>query len=171
MSSLTAREKAKLEKLFKMQDGWVLHFSDATIGTFFGEEVGIDIHDQKYQGIGTSKAKKLREFWRIEDDYIVGKATKAMIEEAEEKVFSTSSFLTSYEEKNEENEAEKKLIEDCKSISTRLCVLVNNCPGKATMHSTKSCSTKRRRISPSLLVLELIEPLANKRAIEPVGAR
>ena len=36
MSSLTAREKATLETLFDMGGGYVLNFSDATIGTFMG---------------------------------------------------------------------------------------------------------------------------------------
>ena len=92
MSSLTAREKARLEKLFVMGGGYVLHFSDSTIATFFHDVVGIDIHDEKYCGKGTSKAKKLREFWRLENDYTVGKITKAMIEEYEEKLFASPSF-------------------------------------------------------------------------------
>src|SRR5690554_3832349 len=50
-------------------------------------------------------------------------------------------------------------------------VLVNSCPGRATMHSTRSSSTRRLRISPSPPVLELMEPLASSRAMLPAGAR
>ncbi len=116
MSSLTAREKARLEKLFDMGGGYVLHFSDSTISIFFYDVVDIDIHDEKYCSNGGSKAKKLRELWRLESDYVVGTVTKAMIEEAEEKLFAYPNFSS---DNNSEIE-NKQLIEDCKAISTRL---------------------------------------------------
>jgi len=50
MSSLSAIEKARLEKLFNMSGGFVMHFSDASMGTFFGDKLDIDIHDEKYCG-------------------------------------------------------------------------------------------------------------------------
>ncbi len=50
-------------------------------------------------------------------------------------------------------------------------VLVNSCPGRATMHSTRSASINDLRISPSLLVLELMEPLASSSAMEPWSLR
>jgi hypothetical protein len=40
--------------------------------------------------------------------------------------------------------------------------------GKATIHSTKSASIIALRISPSLLVLEPIEPLASSKAMLPL---
>ena len=40
-------------------------------------------------------------------------------------------------------------------------VFRKSCGGSATMHSTTSPSTMRRRISPSLFWLELMEPLAS----------
>jgi hypothetical protein len=52
-----------------------------------------------------------------------------------------------------------------------ICVLVKSWPGSATMHSTRSASTIALRISPSLLVLLLIEPLASSSAMLPCGAR
>jgi len=79
MSSMTLGEKAKFERLLKMSDGYVLDFVDGSFGAFFAE-LEIDIHDQKYQTIGPSKAKKLRAFWTIEDDHTVGRALLALIE-------------------------------------------------------------------------------------------
>ncbi len=79
MASLTAKEKAALEKLFDLSSGYVLNFSDASMGSFFGD-FNIDIHSDKYKIGGPSKAKKLREFWRVEPDAIVGEVTLAMIE-------------------------------------------------------------------------------------------
>jgi len=78
MSSLTPIEKAALGSLFDMSSGYVLDFSDATIETFFGE-LDIEIHSDKYQSKGSSKAKKLREFWRLESDEVVGSSVLGMI--------------------------------------------------------------------------------------------
>ena len=66
MGSLTYTEKAKLEKLFGVSSGYVIDFNDTTFGHFFADEVGVDIDSQKYCSAGTSKAKKLRQFWDIE---------------------------------------------------------------------------------------------------------
>lgn len=71
MSSLTETDKLYLEKLLGMEGGYVLHFSDATFGEFFNRHK-IDIHGQRYQMYGTSKAKKMRGFWEVESDAVVG---------------------------------------------------------------------------------------------------
>jgi hypothetical protein len=84
MSSLSLTEKTKLEKLFGMSGGYVLNFSDKTFGAFMADAVEIDIHNEKYQGNGTSKARKLREFWRIEPDYIVGKSVLALVQQVDD---------------------------------------------------------------------------------------
>jgi hypothetical protein len=55
MSLLSATEKVKLEKLLRMSSGYVWNFSDKTFRTFIADIVGLDIHDQKYQGSGTSR--------------------------------------------------------------------------------------------------------------------
>ena len=62
MSTLTDIEKRYLEKLLGMQSGYVLDYSDATYGEFFGRH-GVDIHGDRFQTYGTSKAKKMRAFW------------------------------------------------------------------------------------------------------------
>lgn len=67
MSSLSAREKARLEKLFDMGGGYVLDYSDTTYNEFFGR-YQIDIYGTNYQTYGTSKAKKMRAFWEKEPD-------------------------------------------------------------------------------------------------------
>jgi hypothetical protein len=116
MSTLTAREKATLETLFDMGGGYVLNFSDATIGTFMGHEVGVDIHDAKYCSNGASKAKKMREFWRIESDYLVGKTLNALIKKAEDDITLSHGFPY-----NTQIDKEKAaLIDACKGIATRL---------------------------------------------------
>jgi len=79
MSSLTDTEKRYLEKLLGMQAGYVLDYSDATFGDFFNRH-RINIHGQKYQTYGTSKAKKMRAFWEKEPDILVGKVLGEMLD-------------------------------------------------------------------------------------------
>lgn len=66
MSKFTDREQRRLERLFEMEGGYVLNFSDKTFATFFKKTIGKDIHHKKYCINGTSKAKKLRTFWQLE---------------------------------------------------------------------------------------------------------
>ncbi len=106
MSSLTFKEKTNLEKLFDMGGGYVSNFSDFTFASFFTDTVDVNIHADKYQSIGTSKAKKLREFWRLESDHLVGRSIAALIDHVEE-----NSSLT---------EEKKKLLDPCKAIANRL---------------------------------------------------
>lgn len=109
MSTLTFKEKTNLEKLFDMGGGYVSNFSDNTIARFFSDTVDVEIHAEKYQSRGTSKANKLREFWRIEPDHLVGKSLAALIEHVEE---SPGYAGFSKEKKN--------LLDSCKAIVNRL---------------------------------------------------
>lgn len=79
MSSLTDIEKRYLEKLLGMQSGYVLDYSDATFGEFLNRHK-INIHGQKYQTYGTSKAKKMRAFWEQEPDARVGAVLEELLE-------------------------------------------------------------------------------------------
>ncbi len=78
MSSLTDIDKRYFEKLFGMQSGYVLNFSDATFGEFF-QRHRVNIHSPKYQTYGTSKAKKLRAFWEREPDAVVAPVLSEML--------------------------------------------------------------------------------------------
>ncbi|MGA8429241.1 MAG: hypothetical protein WB729_05440 [Candidatus Sulfotelmatobacter sp.] len=80
MSSLTVIDRRYLEKFLEMGGGYVLNYSDKTYGAFFGRH-SIDIHGQKYQRYGTSKANKLRAFWDIESDSVVGNVMSGMVDE------------------------------------------------------------------------------------------
>ena len=80
MSALSMADRQNLEKLFEMSSGYVLNFSDRAFGEFVFESVGADIHSGQYSAGGISKAKKLRMFWKIEPDHVVGKLLLALIE-------------------------------------------------------------------------------------------
>src|SRR4029077_14991012 len=80
MSSLQATDRRILEEFLRMSSGYVLNFSDYTFGEFVSDSTGLDIHSQRYTSEGTSKAKKLRAFWKLESDHIVGKLLLALID-------------------------------------------------------------------------------------------
>ncbi|MDE0440874.1 MAG: abortive infection family protein [Gammaproteobacteria bacterium] len=107
MSSLGMREKRMLEDFLGMGSGYVLDFSDRTFGDFCAEAVDVDIHSGKYLAYGTSKAKKLRAFWEIESDYLVGRLLNNLIEYAED-------VAREFADDNQ------KLAERCREIATRL---------------------------------------------------
>ncbi len=79
MSTLTEVDKRYLEKTLGMEGGYLLDYNDMTFGQFFNRH-RIDIHGVKYQSYGTSKAKKMRAFWEIEPDALVGKVLSEMLD-------------------------------------------------------------------------------------------
>ena len=80
MANLKPIEKKFFEDIFDMETGYVLDFTNITFAEFFRDTVGIDIYDDKYAFNGNSKAKRLRAFWEIESDEIVGKVLKELVE-------------------------------------------------------------------------------------------
>jgi hypothetical protein len=96
-----------LEKHFGMSSGYVLNFSDRTFGEFVLEAVGQEIHDAKYTVGGTSKANKLRTFWKVEPDYMVGRLLSALVD--------YDSTLNVTQDAEAKASAEK-----CRHIATRL---------------------------------------------------
>jgi hypothetical protein len=73
MSDLTNSEKRRFEKLLGMATGYVLDFTNRTFGEFVEDSTGRFIFDSKYaQGSG-SKAHRLRAFWKLEANAVVGK--------------------------------------------------------------------------------------------------
>lgn len=107
MSSLAVRDKRVLEEFLGMDSGYVLDFSDRSFGEFVHEAVDIEIHSEKYTAHGSSKAKKLRAFWDIESDYLVGRLLNALIDYAEEVAPETT-------------EEDKKKAGLCRAIGSRL---------------------------------------------------
>lgn len=79
ISDITAIERRKIEKLFRMGGGYVLAFSDGTFSEFFEENTRIDIDAITYRERGSSKANRMRGFWTIEGNHLVGKVIEAMI--------------------------------------------------------------------------------------------
>ena len=82
MSSLTSIEKRAFEDLLGLPSGYVLGdaYSNTTFAELFRECVRVDIYDDKYAFNGDSKAKRLRAFWEIEADPLVGKLLASLLE-------------------------------------------------------------------------------------------
>jgi len=87
MADLNTMEKQILEKLFQMGRGYVLNFSDRTMGEFFKDDVGIDIYDPKYNYATGSKANRIRGFWSVADNKLVGKSIFKLVEYIENQIF------------------------------------------------------------------------------------
>jgi hypothetical protein len=73
MSDLTILEKRTLERALGMEGGYVLGFSNRTFAEFFLDAVRIDIYDVKYNRGGGSKANRMRAFWELESNHLVGR--------------------------------------------------------------------------------------------------
>lgn len=91
MSDLSAIEKRKIERTLQMGSGYVLDFSNRTLAEFFLDELGIDIYDAKYDYGSGSKANRMRAFWDIESNYVVGKTLELLSDDWVEYAGSSAS--------------------------------------------------------------------------------
>ncbi len=73
MAEIKESEKLILEKIFKMEGGYVLELSNSKLQQFIHNNLNIDIYSEKYSIYGDSKAKRVRAFWHLENNQIVGK--------------------------------------------------------------------------------------------------
>jgi hypothetical protein len=80
MSSLTPLEKRYFEDLFGMSGGYVLSFTNDSFAQLFRDTVNIEIYDIRYAFNGESKARRLRAFWELESDPLVGKILPTLLE-------------------------------------------------------------------------------------------
>lgn len=76
-------DMSTLNQIFAMEQGYVLDFSDRTMGEFFAQELNIDIDDQRYRLEGTSKAKRLRSFLKQSETEVAVKALHRLWERRE----------------------------------------------------------------------------------------
>jgi hypothetical protein len=73
MSSLSQIEMQKCEALLAVGGGYVLNFSSQNFDRFVKGTVGADIFSARYEKYGTSRAKRLRAYWEMENAQAVGK--------------------------------------------------------------------------------------------------
>lgn len=105
MSDLTRMERRQLENLFGMGSGYVLDFTNYTFSNFFYDH-RVNIDAKRYEEDGTSKAKRMRTFWDIDSNHVVGHVIDGLIKYATDKqCFGNNDPL---------------LIDDCRKIAQRL---------------------------------------------------
>lgn len=79
MANLSYAEKRNLERLFNMGEGYVLKFSTRQFNEFVFDSTGRRIEEEKYHTASGSKAHRLRAFWAVEPDHVVGKLLSDLI--------------------------------------------------------------------------------------------
>ena len=111
MATLSTNEKQLLERLFQMGGGYVLNFSDRTIGEFFRDDIGVDMFDPKYNYASGSKANRLRGFWHVADDKLVGQSIDKLIEYIDNQIVLGNL---------KKEEFSPELVQRARNIGTRL---------------------------------------------------
>ena len=109
MSDLTRREKLQLEKLFQMEDGYLLDFSNRTLSNFIFECLSIDMYSDVYANFGESKANRVRSIWHQKSNMSVGKLTLDLLE-----------YLTEKGIRSRKVDSDRILIEQGNKIAQRL---------------------------------------------------
>jgi hypothetical protein len=84
MSNIMKKEQRKIERLLGMGSGYVLDFSNRTFEEFVLDSTGREIYDEKYEYSTGSKANRLRAFFEIESNYLVGKLLSDIFDDWEE---------------------------------------------------------------------------------------
>ena len=69
-----------IDRVFGMEGGYVLDFSNRTLADFFLEELGVDIYDDRWKAQGNSKANRLRCYLRQSDRHTALQALEALWE-------------------------------------------------------------------------------------------
>ncbi len=102
-----------------MSGGFVLNFSDRTMGEFFRDDLGINIYDEKYRYASGSKANVMRGFWQVADDASVGISIRKLIEYIENQILLGGL---------KRDEFSQELINKAKLISVRLAGVDSGTP-------------------------------------------
>lgn len=84
MATLAKRDIRLLETYLQMGSGHLLDFSHRTLTEFF-EDYSIDIDEAQYQVGSGSKANRMRGFWQVSSDMVVGRVLEGLIEYYDDK--------------------------------------------------------------------------------------
>tara|TARA_R110002126_G_scaffold84354_1_gene205107 strand:- start:1954 stop:2790 length:837 start_codon:yes stop_codon:yes gene_type:complete len=111
MADLSFQDKRYLERMFEMEGGYVLDFSNRTFHNFIYDSIKFNIEEEKYYSNGESKARRLRVFWDTESNYTVGLLIEKLLEYWHTQV--------NMGERNIDDLSER-LHKECEKISKRL---------------------------------------------------
>lgn len=111
MADITKVENLKLEKIFDMQGGYVLDFSNRTLNDFVLESINVELYSDKYSDRGESKANRIRTIWQKEHNYKVGTLIFKLLEYWKDKKILSYKGIS---------EPEQNLYEECVKIANKL---------------------------------------------------
>lgn len=160
MASLTTKDKNFLEKLLQMSGGYVLDFSDRTMGEFFRDNLNIEIYQEKYNYASGSKANYMRGFWREASDDLVSKAILELIDYIQSKI-----MLDEFKEED----FKPILVDECKKIATRL--VSGNTSGEPVSNAQMNAFLKQNLANVNLAIqnLETDMQLVIKQRIDEIS--
>lgn len=111
MADITKVENLKLEKIFDMQGGYVLDFSNRTLNDFVLESINVELYSDKYSDRGDSKANRIPTIWQKEHNYKVGTLIFKLLEYWKDKKILSYKGIS---------EPEQNLYDECMKISNKL---------------------------------------------------
>ena len=141
-STVRSLDMPILDRVFGMEGGYVLDFSNRTFAAFFREELDVDIDDPCWEVEGGSKAKRLRYYLRQADRRTALDALNALWEYRE-----VSSATADYPELDD-------------SVRTAYFSIIERLGGRSPEPVVRAASHSRPRIDPSTasaLAARLIE--------------
>jgi hypothetical protein len=94
-----------------MESGYVLDFSNRTFEQFVFENREKNIYSKGYDLNGTSKANRLRTFWKINNNALVGKLIEELLSRFKLKKLLNDQVLTF---------SEQSLYDDCLLIINKI---------------------------------------------------
>lgn len=143
MADITRIEQLKLEKIFDMQGGYVLDFSNRTLSDFVFETVNLELYSDKYSDRGDSKANRIRTIWQKEHNYKVGTLIFKLLEYWRDKKILSYKDIT---------EPEQNLYDECLKISNKLLqdIIVEEVEVFRDNHSDKDFSLLAKSIRESI---------------------
>jgi len=111
MSNLSINDKNLLTTFLQMKGGFVLDFTDKTFKELILESVSIDIYEDKYNQTTSGKAARLKAFWDIEANHIVGKVISTLLDYWKTQKLTKQSQISP---------SEQALFDACYQISERI---------------------------------------------------
>lgn len=112
MAELDYKEKFLIEKLFDMQSGYVMDFSNNSFQSFIYDSIEVNIYDDKYFYASGSKANRLRGFFSEEPNYKVGQLLTALLDYWYTKAIARENGF--------KFERDKNIYTECLKITKRL---------------------------------------------------
>lgn len=111
MSSLNQIDIQKIDALLGSKSGYVLDFNNQDFEIFIKKTVNVNIFNLKYEAYGTSKGKRLKAFWELENDILSGRLLEAFVHYYTTKLELGNSAIQSVSE---------KIVKDCLNLSFKL---------------------------------------------------